>query len=486
MKKWLIKLGLLLGSVIMIFTVYLTVSQNIPNQYEKTFLAEMNDKYNLLKQTKNKKIIFVGGSSLPFGLRSDIVEQELKEYKAVNYGLYASLGTKFMIETSKANINRGDIVVLSPEVAKQTYSTFFNEESILQACNGFNEMYWHLEYKEIVSLFYHYFKFSTKKISYAINGAPDPEGIYRHDSFNQYGDIFVERKTNIMSNGVDITTDINPNIDLLNEPFTKMVNDYVSFVESKGATIYFNYSPMNDLAIKTSKEKRDEFINKIANVIKCDTLMNIEDCILDYRYFYDTNFHLNSIGALNFTNHIVASIKDKLGIEHDEVIDIDPPPIDEESVPDVPDEPVDFDDYKGEPNNEYLDYFEYRLVGSSYQIIAVKDEYKDIEKVILPAVYNGKNIKTITSFAFSGCYNLKSIYIGLNYSTIQGSAFYDCESLIEIHLFEPNGNLILIPSDGLLDGCNDEVNIYIPKGSNYAVGYTWENYAEYLVEREEQ
>lgn len=485
MKKWLIKLGALLGSVILLFTVFLSVSQNLPNPYEKTFLAEMNDKYDLLKKTNDKKIVFVGGSSLPFGLRSDIIEQELSDYKVINYGLYATLGTKFMVETSKVNISSGDIIVLAPEVASQTYSTFFNEEAILQACNGFNEMYWNLDYKEIVSLFYNYFKFSTKKINYSISGAPDPEGIYRHDSFNEYGDIAVERKNNIISNGVDTTTDITPNTELLNEPFIKMVNEYIKFVKSKGASIYFNYSPMNDLAIKSSKEKRVEFTSKINEVINCETLMNLEDCVLDYRYFYDTNYHLNSTGAINFTNHIVAALKDKLGIVHGEVVDLDPPPLAEEDVPDVPSEHIDFDEYKGEPNNEYLDYFEYRLVGSSYQIIGVKDEYKDMEKVILPAVYEDKNIKTIASLAFEGCTNLNAVYIGLNYSTIQGSAFFGCESLNEIHLFETNGNLILVPTTGLLDGCNEAVTIYVPKGSSYSVGYTWEAYSEYIVEREE-
>ena len=264
MKKWLLKLGILLTSIVTIFTVYLSVSQNLPDQYEKTFLAEMKDKYELLTKTNEKKIVFVGGSSLPFGLRSDIVEEELPDYKVVDYGLYATLGTKFMIETSKANINKGDIVVLAPEVAPQTYSTFFNEEAILQACNGFSDIYHNLEFKEEVSLFYNYFKFSLQKLGYAVHkNAPDPEGIYRHDSFNEYGDIFVERKSNIMTNGIDLTTDITPSIELINDDFVSMINSYINFVESKGAKIYFNYSPMNDLAIKTSKNKQDEFNVKL-------------------------------------------------------------------------------------------------------------------------------------------------------------------------------------------------------------------------------
>ena len=55
-----------------------------------------------LTETEGQKIIFVGGSSLPFGLRCDLIEQELG-YKAVNGVITTNLSGKltFSVELSQ-------------------------------------------------------------------------------------------------------------------------------------------------------------------------------------------------------------------------------------------------------------------------------------------------------------------------------------------------------------------------------------------------
>ncbi|MDE7384896.1 MAG: hypothetical protein K2M84_03955, partial [Anaeroplasmataceae bacterium] len=131
--KRLIKLFLFIMLLTIPFIITISVVENTKDQYDNTYLAELKDKISLLKNTKEKKIILVGGSSLPFGIRSDLIEQELPEYKVVNFGLYATLGTKAMMDLSKINIQEGDIVILSPELNSQTYSLYFNPKSILQA-----------------------------------------------------------------------------------------------------------------------------------------------------------------------------------------------------------------------------------------------------------------------------------------------------------------------------------------------------------------
>ena len=459
------------------------VEKAIPDVYHETFFGEMPTKYQLLKNTKEKKIVFVGCSSLPFALRCDKIDEEFPDYKVIDYGLYGTIGTKFMIETSKVNIQKGDIVVLAPEISEQAYSTYFNPEAALQSTNGLSPMYRHFDLETNVNVLANYFSYSFDKIKYYKNdNIPDPVGIYRRDSFNDYGDIFVERKNNIMMDGYDTTSSISPTVDLVTKDFLKMVNDYISYVRHKGAKIYFNFSPCNDLSIRASESKRNEFESKIKETVKCETLMPLKDCILNYLYFYDTNYHLNSTGAEQFTNYVIAALKDKLGIQHEPVEDIPPVPQDEETVPDVIDGEVDFEDYRGEPNNQFLDYFNYRLVGKNYRIESVKEEYKDAESVILPTVYEGKAIKSIASNAFSGFTKIKHIYVGNHIRSIEKEAFSGCDALEGIHLYQMDGSLISVPSVGLLDGCNSKVKIYIPEGSNYAVGYIWDAYSDFFEE----
>ncbi len=314
--RFLLKALILIILLSFPFAAVFLVTEKTPNQYNNTYLAEFNDKYNLLNNTKEKKIVFVGGSSLPFGLRSDLIEQEIPEYKVVNFGLYATLGTKFMMDMSKSNINEGDIIILSPELNAQTYSLYFNPTAVLQACDGFAFKYKNLSIEDNLKLAYNYYNFSKEKLNYYKDkNAPDPIGIYRHDSFNSYGDIDVERKNNIMNNGVDSTMKITTTDELLNDEFINYVNSYIDFVRNRKAKIYFNFSPCNELAIYSSKKTRDVFQNNLDLKIKCDLLSNLDDCIIDYRYFYDTNFHLNSSGAIYYTSLLINNLKMKLNME---------------------------------------------------------------------------------------------------------------------------------------------------------------------------
>lgn len=495
MKKKILKFICFILILIVPFAVFILVTELIDNQYRNTFVAELEDKCDRLTDTEGKKIIFVGGSSLPFGLRSDLIEQEIEGYSVVNFGLYATLGTKVMIDLSKMNIGKGDIVILAPELNEQTYSLYFNPVAVEEALDGFSPRYKYLSPQDNLSLFYNYYKFAFKKLKYsATKSTPDPIGIYRHDSFNEYGDISAEREHNIMVNGVDPNMYVYTDESLLKDDFIRYVNDYAKFVNEKGAQIYFNYSPTNILALKSSKTARQNFQNRLKEELNFNILCDIESCMINEGYFYDTNFHLNSSGAVYFTDIIINNLKRVLNLNYKPdnspgdkpsddpgiiVPDIPPMP-DWGGNIDVPDDPpeikTDFNKYKGEVNIDYMDYFNYRLVGSSYQITGVKDEYKNMEEVIVPSAYQGKAVTMLASNAFYGCTNLKRIHIGLTIRTLESGCFNGCISLQGIFMYELDGNKISVPTTDLFEGCGRNVKIFILEGANYSTGYTWEHY----------
>ena len=482
MKKLILKIVAFSLLAILPFSLFVIYTENLPNQYSETYLAEFEAKYDRLYSTEGKKIVFIGGSSLPFGLRSDLIEQDLGgEYTVVNYGLYATLGTKFMMDTAKDAIGEGDIIVLCPELNAQTYSLYFNPEATLQATDGFSSRLTDVSADNKLSLFYNYYKFALEKISYAKNNnAPSPIGIYRSDSFNEYGDIAVERENNSINNAYDENMLVVTDSSLLNREFIDYVNDFVHDARKKGATVYFNYSPVNASAIRSSQVVRAQFENDLKEMLDCELLGSIEDYLIDERYFYDTNFHLNSAGAVYFSRMISLSLKEKLGLEVSTSLEIPEPPelaVEEVVVVDPNSEKVDFKKYRGEPNNDYLDCFNYTLVGSSYKITGVKEEYLDMSEVILPSVYDGKNITAIAEDAFAGCSQLKRIHIGMTYRSLEVRAFNGCASLEGIYLYTMDGNKMTPAATGLLDGAAEGASICIPEGSNYMTGYTWSNYA---------
>lgn len=498
MKKKVIKFVAFILILILPFIVLFLVTELIENQYRNTFVAELENKCGRLNGAKGKKIVFVGGSSLPFGLRSDLIEQEIEGYTVVNFGLYATLGTKVMMDLSKMNIDKGDIVILAPELNEQTYSLYFNPVALEEALDGFSFKYKYLSLQDNLSLFYNYYKFAFKKLEYsAQNKAPNPTGIYRRDSFNEYGDISVNREHNIMVNGVDPNMYVYTDGRLLGQSFIDYVNDYVKYVVGQGASIYFNFSPTNQLALKSSKSARQNFQNNLSEKLNCNILCNIEDCIINEGYFYDTNFHLNSAGAVYFTNTIINNLKRVLNLDYSpgntpDDGSSDKPGIEIPDIPEMPDwggdieipdnpsgDKIDFDKYKGEINVDYADYFNYRLVGSSYQITGVKDEYRNIEEVIVPSAYAGKTVTTLAPGAFYGCTNLKRIHIGLTIRTLEIGCFRGCISLQGIYLYDSeDGSKMSIPQIGLFDDCNRNVKVYILNFHAYEGGYTWDNYKD--------
>jgi hypothetical protein len=394
--------------------------------------------------------------------------------------LYATLGTKLMMDLSKTSIGEGDIVILAPELNEQTYSLYFNAEAVLEAMDGFSSRSLCLPASDQLELFYNYYKFAEGKLKYwSSDSAPDPIGIYRRDSLNAYGDMSAERENNIMNNGVDSNMYVYTDDSLLDSEFIDYVNEYNQYIEKKGARLYFSFCPVNLDSIRSSKAKRAEFQSRLSESLDCELLYDIESCLIRKEYFYDTNFHLNSDGAIYYTDLLTTALKEKLDIHTANGIDVpDAPPLAEEEVQEPTISGVAFDRYTGEPNNDYVDCFNYILVGNSYQIASVKDEYKDMEEVILPSTYQGKNITVLMENALYGCTDLKRVHIGKTYKSLEAGAFNGCIALEGIYLYQEDGNQISPPSDGLLDGCNKKAKLYILEGADYASGYTWFNYAD--------
>ena len=99
-------------------------------------------------------------------------------------------------------------------------------------------------------------------------------------------------------------------------------------------------------------------------------------------------------------------------------------------------------------------------------------------EVILPSVYEGKNITAIAENAFSGCTKLERIHVGTTYKSLEVASFNGCISLKGIYFYELDGNKMTPAANGLLDGASRDATIYIPEGANYMTGYTWSNYAD--------
>ena len=323
MKKGIIVTVAVLVTLLILTPLLLipVVAFTTPPQYSDTFYGALNEKFDRLENLDGKRIVVVGGSSVAFGLDSALLEQATG-YEVVNFGLYADLGTKIMLDLSRDHIREDDIVILAPELDEQTLSLYFNGLSALKALDDNPSMIFDLEGENLYDVWGSLWKFTQEKRGYAKNGAPNPEGVYNAKNFNRYGDIdktLFPRYNNIMGQGYDMSHPVVLDQSIYSSDFVDYLNDYISDIEKVGASVYYTFCPVNDLSVvydseslMTKEEQLDALSANLLSWLKtklsCEILGTPKDAVMEHIYFYDSNFHLNDGGVLLHTVRLAEEI----------------------------------------------------------------------------------------------------------------------------------------------------------------------------------
>ena len=189
------------------FGLITVIGESCENPYNGAFTAALEDKYERLSSGEGGRLILIGGSSLPFGVRSDVLEEQLG-MPVVNLGTYAALGTKAMCEIALACVKPGDVLILAPELSPQTYSLYFNAEYMWEAVSEKREIIGAFSRDERRSMRAAYLPFLIGKIKNSGSGSSFDGSVYARSSFNEYGDIFIDRPVNVMAGGADASSPV--------------------------------------------------------------------------------------------------------------------------------------------------------------------------------------------------------------------------------------------------------------------------------------
>ncbi len=481
MKKSFISFICILLCVLIPFGAVASVIFFVPAQFGQTFLGALGGKVDRIASIDEPKIIVVGGSSVPFGLDSKLME-EMLGMPVVNFGLYATLGTKLMLDLSEEYINEGDIVILAPETDAQTYSLFFGAESAWQAVDSDLSLLPKIAKENFGAMIGSAWKYGVQKLKYYLADPENPlspEGIYRADSFDEYGDIIYPREYNKMALMYDSTLEIKLTADIISEDFVDYVNAYVAKAEKKGAKVLFSFAPMNDaaLAADTTVESLKAFESYIAENFDAELISNPNNYIYESGYFYDSNFHLNDAGAVMHTANLAYDIAEYLG--KDVLIEVEIPEAPEVPEDVTPNFPTEYDE------NEKYFVFEEKLISGElvgYNIVGVSELGKAQSTLTTPYAYNGMRVYEISAGAFAGCTSLTDIYVTENVSNIADGAFADAPALKKVHIMtdNPDNTAVNNLSGGLCSGMSADAKFYVKAEllSTFRGNYFWGPYAD--------
>ena len=439
-----------------------------PMQFDETYYGELPYMFKRLKDGKSGKIILVGNSALAFGVRSDIISEKLNK-EVVLFGLYGAIGTKAMIDLSKAGIKKGDIVILAPEITEQGLSLFFSSENMWMAIDGHYDMLPYIGKDNKESMTGNFNKFVSSKAKYFFRGKkPEVEGVYMQSSFNldgkEVGYLTYEREYNIMINGFDNNATIDYQSSYLKDDFVKYINEYADYVKKKGASIYYGFAPTNRLAV-SSLDKIKDFYSYLKDSISFQIMGNPQNYLFDYEWFYDNNFHLNSAGAYIYNKQLIDDLK---------IILEDPTPTEIE-IPSKPLIPVpEFED----GDNSDVDCFTYEPFNDGYLINSLTELGRSKKSIIVPSTYNNRPVISFGKETFKDNKTIGEIVIQKNVRTLPDNGLNGCSSLTKVILRHDSPSKINVGTS-FLNGA-DNASVYVKKDSyeTFINHYNWAYYRD--------
>lgn len=384
---------------------FLICGFGLPVQFGDTFMGELKSKYERLKETSGKRIVLVGGSGVAFDCDSALMDDFFPSYEIVNFGMYAGLGTKAVMDLSENYIHEGDIVILSPEQSEQTFSDYFNGEYMWQAADGAFGMLCDLKSENFEAMLGNFPRFALEKLNYVMKGQkPQTDSIYQKKSFNTYGDIELDTcRENILPNGYDVNQKVRFTEDVVQPEFMDYMNDWAKRLEKKGAVVWYRYCPVNKLSVEDMDDLAayDVFLRQ---KLDFPVIGNPENSLMEAEWFFDTNFHLNQPGKEVNTVQLIRDMKAMLG--EDRAVTVELPE---------------------KPHRTWGD------VSAETRIWTAKDSetYQGEETIVIP-----ENVTQIEDYAFSNCAGLKQIVLEQKDPS---------KCIVGQHLLDGTGAEILVP-----------------------------------------
>ena len=391
----------------------------LPAQYTDTFMGELPVKLERLENAAGRRLIVIGGSGMAFAVDSELLEEEFPGFTAVNLGMYADLGTKFLLDLTEDKLREGDIVILAPEQHSQTLSGYFGARSALQGMDGHWDLLRYVAREDWGRLAGALPSFSMEKWRFLITGdRPEGEGIYMRSSFNEYGDVeSTLAAANVMPGYFDPSVAVSYDPSVLEGGFAERVRHFADSARKNGAEVYWYFCPADRLAVDGATSP-DVFYDHLCQALGFPILGDPNTSVMDEAWFFDTDFHLNQSGRIVYTVQLIRDLKAQLGISEPTEVPLPAPP---------------------------------------------------------PLPETGGNV--LTADVWAGNAEVKAVTVAADVVRIEDYAFAGCSRLTAIHLQSETPSRILI-GEHLLDGC--PAFIYVPETSlsAYRTDYRFSRYAD--------
>lgn len=474
--KCLGKIGIILLLILLLPSVLLAAELYLPGFYGESYYAQLPAMVQRLEQAEGPKLILVGGSNVAFGVDIDLLQDTLCqqgfEYTVCPMGLYAAVGSSAMLDLTEDSLRRGNVVVLSIEPSSETMSAYFGATAYWKCAEDAPELLFQLDRDKSAALAGSYVPYLQERWATLRSGIyPKAEGVYARAAFNDSCNMTYPRDGNTMTLGFDPAAPIDLTGLTISSEFARQVNSFCQKAASKGAQVYFSFCPMNRSAIQdSSQEALQQFFTRCNEAFSCPIISDPTRYVLDSGWFYDSNFHLNTPGAVLRTQLLAEDILSALGCYRS--LSVEPP-----TMPD----PIAAPQEGLTGNRAFL--FEPTANAEGYLVSGLNEYGLQAVSLTVPSDYQDKPVIGFTENALAGAENLEQLRLPASIRLLPDCLFRDCKTLSRLILEHTDAPCPI--SLHTLDG-TDQLRIFVPQSAYhlYRDGYGCEqNLWEVFLDR---
>lgn len=281
-----------------------------------TLFADNFDR--LIMHADRRKLILFSGCSFAYGADCNYLSKTFgNRYTVFNMGMNGDINGAFQMEIILNFIGEGDVLVHAPEQMSpaQLMYSFYTNNTMFIMCEGNYDLLSLADFSENDAFFgafsdYIELKDETEVCSYAE---------CRYTDFNIYGDYTEPRPYDEQTEAERDVTYSDDNYcyapELLTEAGIVKLAGYYDAVAQRGGRTLVSYAPVNISARggREIAEKGLAFAEKFESMLSVhgyEVISCVEDYMFRGRYFFDSDYHLNDLGAALRTERLIKDLKE--------------------------------------------------------------------------------------------------------------------------------------------------------------------------------
>ena len=273
-------------------------------------IASFADKMDLLLLHQDEqKLLLFSGCSMNYGMDSSILAEAFPEYTVLNLGAVGGTNTQFQFACILPYVRSGDVFIHAPEQASpyQLMTQTNCENRMFIAVEGNFDLLAQVDMTTLGEGAFDCFQ------AFNANRALMEAGTYE-DQFiplNSYGDNVQHRAASDhgrFDEAYGLLTEL-----LTGEAMDRLADCYDS-LRAAGARVYLSYAPISALCCEEPGQIEAFAAQWEQGMLErgYETISDLNDYVMEARYFYDADYHLTTEGAGLRARQLTGDLLEKL------------------------------------------------------------------------------------------------------------------------------------------------------------------------------